>query len=382
MDRSPERGGEEEGRRPWWGLPLPRWAGWLVLAALFLLPALQVARRYERVTGLTGVLHFGRAFVPRTIGAVRGQPLRVDSEFGYDGQFYAQLACDPGLVDPDLARALDRPRYRARRILVPLLCWLAGAGAPGRILQACALVNPAFLALLLLLLHRRIAPHTLGQWACLAAAAWSTGVLVSIERALVDLPAAVLLLAAVGAAALPGWLLLAGAVLARESAWLGLLPLLGRRPLWGIALPLGLFAGWSLHVAAALPAAGPGFGGNLGPPLVAHLERLQAVLALRPFTVHTFFEFLAPLSLLAQAAYFALYRNHRDPWWRLGVPFALLYLCLGEAVMAEQMAFCRAVLPLTLAFNLLLARRRDRAFLPWFVAGNLGLAWAAGCMLF
>ncbi len=51
---------------------------------------------------------------------------------GYDGQFYAALATDPLLLRSETVRYLDIPAYRAGRIGLPLLAWVASAGSGSR----------------------------------------------------------------------------------------------------------------------------------------------------------------------------------------------------------------------------------------------------------
>ena len=55
----------------------------------------------------------------------------------------------------------------------------------------------------------------------------------------------------------------------------------------------------------------------------------------------------------------------------------MLFFFFGQPMFSEQIAYCRAILPLTLAFNALLIERDEKHFWVWFVAGNAGLAWGA-----
>jgi hypothetical protein len=86
------------------------------------------------------------------------------------------------------------------------------------------------------------------------------------------------------------------------------------------------------------------------------------------------------VALAVQMAYLLFRPQWRDPWWRLGVLFAGLGLCLGPAVWEGLPgAAARVLLPLTLAFNVLAVRRR--AALHWLVLGNLsvfGGIWSSG----
>jgi hypothetical protein len=86
-------------------------------------------------------------------------------------------------------------------------------------------------------------------------------------------------------------------------------------------------------------------------------------------------ELFGPLSLAAQASYLFLKPKTTDPTWAFGIGFAVLLIFLGDSVWAEQIAYCRVLLPLTFAFNLLLhATERGARFWGWFTVGNIGLA--------
>lgn len=361
----------------------------LLLAFLFLLPLLHVVRQHDRGTGFTALLFFGPAFDAQALPEVRAVPHPLVGDVGYDGQFYAQLAIDPSLRHPGLATALDNPRYRSVRIFLPALAHLLGRGRPAAILDAYALLNLFFFALLLWTFVRFLKPSTVGHYLCLAAAAWSTGTLASVERALTDLPSAALAFLAAalagGAIALP---VFAAALLCRESTVIALFSIawpraptskaLARAALAALAVLLPLTA-WVLYVGHIFHGAGTTTPGSLGLPFAGLLPHLRDALSalLRAPGRLALFNLLATLSLLVQCAH--LFANPRldSPFWRMGAPFALLFLCFGPPLFAEQLATARATLPLTFAFNALLVARPGRRFLPWFLAGNAGLAFGA-----
>jgi hypothetical protein len=94
------------------------------------------------------------------------------------------------------------------------------------------------------------------------------------------------------------------------------------------------------------------------------------------------FELLAPLSLTLQAMYLLLRPRLTDPIWAFGAGFASLLGLLGNSVWIEQFGYCRVLLPLTFAFNLLIhATERSERFWWWFVVGNLGLTSILGLTL-
>jgi hypothetical protein len=88
------------------------------------------------------------------------------------------------------------------------------------------------------------------------------------------------------------------------------------------------------------------------------------------------FEFIAPLSAMVQAIYFVIWRSPRCAFWRMGVGFAVMFIFFTSIIFEEQIAFCRIVLPMTIAFNIGLMSWRGSAFAFAFTAGNLGLVWA------
>ena len=84
----------------------------------------------------------------------------------------------------------------------------------------------------------------------------------------------------------------------------------------------------------------------------------------------------ALLSLTVQIVYLIARARPRNPWWRLGIAYAVLLVSVSPAVWeGNPGAATRAILPLTLAFNMLLPS--TRSFWAWLLAGNLTtlLAW-------
>jgi len=86
-------------------------------------------------------------------------------------------------------------------------------------------------------------------------------------------------------------------------------------------------------------------------------------------------ELLAPLSLIVQAGYLVLRRDVSSPYWRMGIGFAFSYFLLSPDVFVDQLSFTRDVIPLALAFNIMMRKETGRWFAAWFVAGNIGLCW-------
>ena len=99
---------------------------------------------YETDNGFTSLIRFGDTRHHQALPAVRTIPHHVENSAGYDGQFYAQLAVDPLLLDPAIDEALDSPAYRGRRILFSWTAFLLGLGQPRFVLQAYAMQNVIF----------------------------------------------------------------------------------------------------------------------------------------------------------------------------------------------------------------------------------------------
>jgi hypothetical protein len=68
-------------------------------------------------------------------------------------------------------------------------------------------------------------------------------------------------------------------------------------------------------------------------------------------------------------------RDYRSPWWRVACVYAVMMLFLDPVLVAPLTgAITRVMLPLTVGFNILLAKEAPATrFWPWFIAGNLHL---------
>lgn len=361
-------------------MPRLRSAYWLTALVFTAL----VAAKFDPQTGFTSLLRFGGDQPAPRLPQLATLPVAsVPDSSGYDGQFYAQLAVDPTLRDPALARAIDAPAYRARRILVPATAFVLGFGQPAWILQLFALLNVGCWFGFALLLRREIAGETPAAFARWFACVFSLGVLESVRQSLVDLPALLLLLAAVRASRRPspgpsaGWSALGH--LAKETNLLATLalaafPPTNRRRLACFALSALPLALWALYVSTRFPSGASSGLGNFTWPLLGALAQLQTsarAIAGSDFDSRHFFALCAIAGLFTQAVILVRLRALADPWWRIGVAYGILLVFLGSWVWSGYWASCRAVLPLTIAFNLLLPS--NRAFWPLWVVGNFTL---------
>ena len=351
------------------------------LALLFL--SLLVALKFDRASGFTSLLHFGEPWATRRLPAAQGEPLAVAAKStGYDGQFYAQLALAPTLRDPALASALDAPAYRARRILAPATAQIIGLGRPWLVLNAYALLNAACWFVFAFLLWREIADASLAGCARWLGCVFSLGVLDSVRQSLVDLPALLLLVLALrlhrASQERRSTLALALGHLTKETNLLASLALFGwplrldRRRLAQLALSALPLLAWTLYVAQRFPEPASQGLGNFTWPLVGAASQFFASaqqLTVGNFDSRHLFAFAALLGLALQTYVLWRRREPANPWWRIGAAYSVLLLFLGPWVWSGYWAACRAVLPLTLAFNLLLPA--GRAFWPLWILGNL-----------
>lgn len=348
-----------------------------------------VAAKFDSETGFTSLLRFGALRTETRLDVLKGLPIAtVADSNGYDGQFYAQIAVDPSLSSPELSQVLDAPSYRARRILAPAAAAAIGLGRPWWILQAYALLNVLAWFVFAWLLWSEIGTTTWISFARWSACLFSLGTLDSVRQSLVDLPALVLLMLAVRAhsrkaqAPTTAWTALGS--LTKETNLLGAMALqldvLGgktTRPRAMFVLTLGALplAIWSMYVGQRFGDTFATYSlGNFSWPLAgltAHLQYSVAQLWTGNYDSRHTFGLLGPISLGLQLV--VLWRNPglSLPWWRIGAAYSILMLFLSAWVWSGYWAACRAVLPMTIAFNLLL--QSGRWFWSLWCLGNITL---------
>ncbi|MBS0663011.1 MAG: hypothetical protein JSR48_07080 [Verrucomicrobia bacterium] len=353
------------------------------MAALLVIAGfgLAVARFHHPVYGFTTLLQFDDSDEAHLLPEVREHPAFINrNNGGYDGLYYAQIACRPTLRDPALPRAIDNLGYRARRILPSWTAWVLALGNPVRALDTYALLNPLCWLAFAAMLWRLFPPRSGHDFLAWSGLVLSAGALSSVHLALVDLPALLLLTGAMIAVQRDrprravGWL--AAAALARETSLVAV-PVLARGPwrtfLLRAALVAAPLAAWLVYIRVVV---GPGDGGwsNFAWPGRSWLAKWQATLA--GFSLHpelsglNWSTLLALVALTVQAAWFMARPQWRNPWWRLGASYTFLFLFLGAPVwQGYPGAAVRVLLPLNLAFNALAPR--TRAGLALLVLGNL-----------
>jgi hypothetical protein len=365
----------------------------LVAALAFALICCVYAREWSPVTGITRFINLGREFSDRGVAAYRTAPKYMDSfpanRYGFDGQWYAQMALDPLLRDPQTRVAIDNPPYRARRILLPWLAWLGGLGRPAWVLNVYAALNPLFWLGFAVMMARLFRPYGWRGLAGFAAMLLTCGVIESMWGSLTDFPAWVLMTLAVMVGGTTGAGVLALAFLTREVSALGVVGLFDFQPPWPAAfrknLRLGLIVAvpfllwfayftWRLHGMVA-----PAGGENMDIPLRAIGRKLREVAGAirhgdiawlqfyKSYTLHALFTIVATLT---QCAYVLTHRRWENRLWRVAAAFVPAFLCIGSPQWVSHFTVTRQALPITLGFNLLLAMRPGRRWVIWFVLGN------------
>jgi hypothetical protein len=237
--------------------------------------------------GFTYLIAFGATQEDSRLSKLRRIDYHVErGSNGYDAQYYAQIAMDPSLRNKQLRHAVDSLPYRARRILLPAIAYVAGLGRPSAILQAYALANVVSWLLLAVVLLHWFPPRSWDNFMRWAGVMFSFGLCVSFRNALVDGPS--LLLIASGLCLLergrPGWsaAVLALGGLGKETnlmAAAGFLPA-SLRPTraWAVAVLRGVLVAaplalWLIYIALTVGPAGDLGARNFDLPFASYLRK-------------------------------------------------------------------------------------------------------------
>lgn len=341
--------------------------------------------------GFTYVLDFGDTLHLRHLPEISRLPVFFHKDVaGYDAQMYSQFALRPAAVDPDLRRAVDNPPYRARRVLMSWAAWLLGFGRAWWVLNAYAALNMLTWLALAWLLLRWFFPPTPDAFVRWCGVLLGAGMLASVRHALTDGP---LLLAIAGMVAVaerglrwPALFLGAACGLTRETGitsaailvpddardWRGWLRAAGG----GIVIVAPLLV-WVWHVRTLGPEGFFSAGArNFSLPFLGFVERWQSLLLelgkpswAQPIVLGSL---ATQVALTVQGGWIVLRPRWRDPWWRVGAAYVGLMATLGSAVWEGLPgAAPRVLLPLTLAFNVVVSRTRFGLMV--LVLGNLGV---------
>lgn len=362
----------------------------LACAATLLLFAWICSQFYLPGKGFTYLIEFGQLEHDRYLPQVRAvNHFELPNATGYDAQWYAQIAMDPHLGDARLRDAVDSLPYRARRILFCWTAWLLAGGNPVRAMHIYAVQNIAAWFLLAFLLWRWLPPDRWEHWLRWGAVLFSFGLCCSVRGALVDGPSLLLIAAAIALLEMGrpwcGAAVLAAAGLGKETnllaagAWLPQAARDGRswlRALGRIALAALPLAVWIVLLSRWLGGGGDDVGArNFAPPFAGYVGKWREIAAQvrsHGFDLVARGDILVLVALSAQWLALALRPRWSERWWRVGIAYAALMTVLGPAVWEGYPgAAARVLLPMTLAFNLLLPYGR-RWWLV-FLLGNLSV---------
>ena len=367
------------------------------LALLLLLGA--YGRNYAPGFGITRLLQVGQEFQTRGLAIYQTTPKYIDpsSQWGFDGQFYAEMSLDPLLRDPQMNHALDNPPYRARRILMSWLAWLGGAGQPFWILNVYTALNLVFWCGFAVIVGRLFRPLGWLGLAGFGAMLMTCGIIESMQGSLTDFPGFVLMSLALLLGGARGSGVLALAALTREPNIIGLVGLFDYRPPWLATarrnVMLGLIAGlpialWIAYVTLRFPPTGNALaGGNFAFPLQGIMAKLgefsvQAASGdinwsewyTEWYANYTLHALLTIIAILTQCIFLLTHREWDNRFWRTGAIFVPYFLCINYFAWESHFTVTRHALPITLAFNLVLAMRPRRGWLIWFILGNCFVA--------
>lgn len=365
----------------------PRVLYWSIIAAGVGFLLWSIALYYIPGKGFTYLINFGLEPSTRYIRELRPLDIYLDEDsWGYDGQYYAQIALKPLPMSRDLRTAVDNLAYRSRRILFCWTAYLLGLGQPNLIVQVFALQNVAVWLILAWLLLRWFPPPSLNNAMRWAGTMFAFGLINSVRSALLDGPSLLMIAWSVallesgrcwssacvlGVSGLGRETNLLAALLHgpdRDWGWRGLTRAAGRGFI--IITPLALWIVYLWHVFGEPSNAGVQ---NIAAPLEGYLQkwsdwaqRWQATGgdAVGRWTL------LILVSLTVQLLALLLRPQWNQPWWRVGAAYAVLMVFLGEAVwQGYPGAAARVLLPMTLAFNVVVPR--GRWWWPVLLLGNL-----------
>lgn len=354
------------------------------------------AQFYIPGKGFTYLIMFGEKAQTAYIPALKALNYYAapDSQ-GYDAQYYAQIAMRPWLTNRALTAAMDSMPYRARRILFSWTAYGLAWGDPARALHIYAVQNIVCWLLLAGLLLRWFPATSWENFFRWFGVLFSFGLCFSVRGSLVDGPS--LLLIALGLMLYEKgrtvWAagLLGVAGLGKETnilAGTAFAPLRLTDPkAWARAIGHGLLvlaplAIWMITLKLWLGSDGDAGARNFSWPLAGYFKKWAETMAV--FKTDDagsigLWSALTLVALTAQWLFFALRPRWSELWWRVGAGYALLLVALGDAVWeGYPSAASRVLLPMTLAFNVLVPR--GRKWWALLLLGNLTVFFSGDMM--
>jgi hypothetical protein len=300
-----------------------------------------------------------RVYAERLLGEVRSRP-----GAGHDGKFFFAQANDPWFLDPEAhAAVLDRPLYRARRMLYPTLAGGFGLFPPGVVVWSLIVVNVFALGVGGMAAARIASASGLTGWLALAVPL-NVGLIFEVAIDGAGVVAFACCLLGVWALLADRWWLaacmFAGAALGREvmlafaAGICGLVWLDRRTVPWRLlVVPVVTLTAWSLYLWVRLGDVH----GTGGAPRVLDLPFVGAVGAVGSWLRDPFSLAVNALIVAAMVAFFVLGTRSRHPLAWGALPFVPLAAFLAESVWIEPFDLARAVVPVFTAAPFVLIMR-------------------------
>ena len=369
----------------------------LLIFVLAYIPIQILINHYSPKDFFLQLIYFGQQFEDRSSDEIN-QLVPRHTNIGYDGQFYAQLALDPGLINSTTKKALDSPNYRAQRIGLPIAAHILGLGKTRYILHIYSLINFGFWILFLCFLLKELNPNCLKDILLFVAIFWSSGTLISLSKSVTDFPAAAIALFAIMKykSLTKSSIRIAIAGLVKETSIISLIAtnwinknkkIQFRNIVISatlIAIPTIL---WHYYVNFRFGSPSASGLHNFGWPLTGIVDKIYNSFHALYFIdddvkftqkIYLFFELICPISLLVQAIYLLLFPKFTNQFWRFGIGFVFLLIMVSPYVWNEQYAYTRVFLPLTFGFNFLIYKvETGRRFFFLYGLGNIGLSMIA-----
>lgn len=299
-----------------------------------------------------------------------GRDIVIAPKAGHDGKFFFSQAMDPFYLEPELhAEHLDRPTYRAQRMLYPMLASLGGLLPGEATLWGLIVVNVLAMGIGTAFASLVAMEMGISKWFGLAFLL-NPAMIVTLNIDGAEIVATAAMLAAVyytiRESYVPAATSLVVACLAREAMLiaaigLGLFVLYSkRRVVWGYAAPLLAVGGWWFYVRWRLDALLAQDIKALDFPIVGFSQAFQRWLA----TPGSIPDLLMGCVLLIVSVLVVI-RAWRTPsalaWAVAG--FALLGMVLSGPVWLNYFDSSRALAPVVTGYLILVpAEAKDRQF--------------------
>jgi hypothetical protein len=304
--------------------------------------------------------------------------ITVRHGFGHDGKFFFAQANDPWYLEPrENAAILDRPIYRAQRMLFPTIAGGFGFFPPEVVVWAMLITNVLGLAVGAYLAAR-------------LAIAWGTSPWLGLW---VPLNIGLLFELDIGGSGIVGFACCLGALLFlfRDRAWaaaalfaaaalaretmlafaIGVFVLWWlerRRPLWSIVIvPIAALGVWYAYLwfrLAGIPGSPPDIGNFSAMPFVGLVDSFR-------FWLKDPLDLIVSLVILGVIVAFVpiAVRSRLSIAWG-ALPFAGLIVMLSAFVLREPFDFARVVMPIFTAFPFAVLVPDSLRGVPWATRGS------------